>query len=242
MICRNCGKMVLPDDGHIIDSAFYCEECSVECIECGEYILKEAATETYDGNFICEDCYYDNYFTCEDCGKVYPSEDCHWIADEGKDVCNKCLDNYYKCEACHKYFSREGVCETYDEYWVCNECFRNSYRTCEDCGRAVSDDDYYYNEIDRCNYCPDCEGNHQYSIYNYHDYEDFCKRQIYGETGTKEFFGLEIEVSGDSAYADDFLAIVPDVVLMHDGSIEEGFEIVTEPMTRGYISENSCQI
>lgn len=87
MICRNCGKMVLPDDGHIIDSAFYCEECSVECIECGEYILKEAATETYDGNFICEDCYYDNYFTCEDCGKVYPSEDCHWIADEGKDVC-----------------------------------------------------------------------------------------------------------------------------------------------------------
>lgn len=61
MICRNCGKMVLPDDGHIIDSAFYCEECSVECIECGEYILKEAATETYDGNFICEDCYYDNY-------------------------------------------------------------------------------------------------------------------------------------------------------------------------------------
>lgn len=237
MICRNCGKMVLPKEGHIIDSTFYCNECSVECSECGEYILKEVAKETYDGDFICEDCYEDNYYTCENCGKVCHLEDCYWIADEEKYVCNKCLDNYYKCEACHKYFSREGVCETYDENWVCNECFRNSYRPCEDCGRAVSDDDYYYNEIDRCNYCPDCEGNHQYSIYNYHDYEDFCKRQIYGETGTKEFFGLEIEVSGDSAYADDFLAIVPDVVLMHDGSIEEGFEIVTEPMTRGYISE-----
>ena len=54
---------------------------------------------------------------------------------------------------------------------------------------------------------------------------------------TKEFFGLEIEVSGDPDYADDFLARVPDVVLMHDGSIDEGFEIVTEPMTRGYIAE-----
>lgn len=238
MICRTCGKMVLPEDGHIIDSTFYCDNCLVKCNECGEYILKEAAKETYDGAFICEDCYEGNYFKCKDCGKVYPVEYYYWIVDKAKCVCNKCLDNYYECEFCNKYFSKDSVSETYNENWVCDECFHNSYRACDNCGRAVHNNDYYYNEIDRCDYCPNCKEERKSPIYAYHDYSSFCKKQVYGETGTKEFFGLEIEVAGEPDYADDFLRLVPDVVLMHDGSIDEGFEIVTEPMTRGYIAEN----
>lgn len=237
MICRNCGKMILPNAGHIIDGKFYCNECVVECANCGDYILKDDAIETHDGDLICENCKENDYYTCEDCGGVYHLDNSHWITDKGKYVCNKCLEDYYKCEACNKYFSRENVRETYDENWVCYDCYDNSYRTCEDCGRAVHDEDYYYNERDGASYCPNCEEYHQSPIYNYHDYDCFCKKQVYGETGTKEFFGLEIEVSGDPDYADEFLGIVPDVVLMHDGSIDEGFEIVTEPMTRGYIAE-----
>lgn len=239
MICRDCGKMVLPKEGHIIDGEFYCNDCIVKCIECGEYILKDDAIKTHDGEFICESCKEDNYYTCEDCGELYHQNDLTWIEDKQMYVCETCLDgNYYKCECCNKYFSSNGCYETYDHNWVCSDCYDNSYRTCEDCGLAVHDDDYYYNESDGCSYCPDCEGNHQSSIYGYHDYECFCKKQVYCETGTKEFFGLEIEVSGDSDYADEFLDIVPDVVLMSDSSINGGgFEIVTEPMTRGYIAE-----
>lgn len=237
MICRECGKMVLPQEGHIIDGEFYCNDCTVKCEECGDYILKEDAVEIHSGDFICESCLDDNYYSCDDCGEIHHRDDMTWIEDKEKYVCKSCLDNYYECECCNNYFSSSGCYETYDHNWVCSDCYDNHYRTCEDCGRAVHDDDYYYNEIDGCNYCPNCEGNHQSSIYNYHDYDYFSKKQIYGETGTKEFFGLEIEVSGDSDYADEFLGIVPDVVLMHDGSIDEGFEIVTEPMTRGYIAE-----
>lgn len=237
MICKDCGKMVLPKDGHIIDGEFYCNDCTVQCSDCGEYILKDDAIKTHDGDLICESCNDNDYFTCEDCGEIYPCDDSHWIEDKEKCVCDNCLDNYYECEACHKYFSRDGVYETYDEKYVCEKCYDYDYRTCEDCGLAMHCDDSYYNEIDDCNYCPNCEDKHTSSIYSYHDYDCFCKKQVYGETGTKEFFGLEIEVSGDPDYADDFLGLVPDVVLMHDGSIDRGFEIVTEPMTRGYIAE-----
>lgn len=237
MICKDCGKMVLPKEGHIIDGEFYCDDCTVKCSDCGEYILKDDAIKTHDCDLICEDCKDNDYFTCEDCGEVYPCDDSHWIEDKEKCVCDSCLENYYECEACHKYFSRDGVYETYNENYVCNKCYDYDYRTCEDCGLAMHYDDSYYNEIDECNYCPNCEDKHTNSIYSYHDYDCFCKKQVYGETGTKEFFGLEIEVSGDPDYADNFLNLVPDVVLMHDGSIDRGFEIVTEPMTRGYIAE-----
>lgn len=237
MICKDCGKMVLPKDGHIIDGEFYCNDCTVQCSDCGEYILKDDAIKTHDGDLICEDCKDNDYFTCEDCGEIYPCDDSHWIEDKEKCVCDNCLDNYYECEACHKYFSRDGVYETYNENYVCDKCYDYDYRTCEDCGLAMHYDDSYYNEIDECNYCPNCEDKHTNSIYSYHDYDCFCKKQVYGETGIKEFFGLEIEVSGEPDYADDFLNLVPDVVLMHDGSIDRGFEIVTEPMTRGYIAE-----
>ena len=238
MICRNCGKMVLPNNGHILDGAFYCNECVITCADCGDYVLKDDVIETHDGDLICESCKENDYFTCEDCGEVYHLDDSYWIKNKGKYVCEKCLDRYYECENCHSLFSRDGVYETYDEHWVCDECFDNSYRSCENCGRAVHDDDYYYNERNGCDYCPDCKDSHISSIYGYHGYNSFSKKQVYGETGTKEFFGFEIEVSGEPDYADDFLDLVPDVVLMYDSSIGEGFEIVTEPMTRGYIAEN----
>ena len=238
MICKNCGKMVLPKEGHIIDGEFYCSECVIECANCGDYILKDEAIETHDGDFICEYCCENNYFTCQDCREVYFLADSHWITNIEKSVCNKCLEHYYRCESCHRYFPRDDVYETYDANWVCDDCFERSYNTCEDCGRAVHNEDSYFNESEGYDYCPNCEDYHKSPIYSYHDYNCFCKKQVYGETGTKEFFGLEIEVSGDPDYADDFLNLVPDVVLMHDGSIDEGFEIVTEPMTRGYIAEN----
>lgn len=239
MICKECGKMVLPENGHIIDGEFYCDECTVVCDECGDYILKDNAIETHEGKLICESCKDDCYFTCEDCGEIYHCDDSYWVDDKEKTVCNNCIDNYYECENCHKYFSEYDVYHTYDDNWVCTSCYDYHYRTCEDCGRVMHDDDSYYNDRDGYCYCPNCEDRHKCndSIYKYHEFDDFCKKQALGEIGSKEFFGFEIEVSGDEDYADKFLDIVPDVVLMYDGSVDEGFEIVSQPMTRKYIDE-----
>lgn len=231
--------MVLPKDGHIIECEFYGNECTVECNDCGDYILEDNAVKTADGSLICENCRDDAYYTCEYCGELYYQDDLVFIEDKQIYVCKTCADKYYhKCENCNKYFSRDGVYDTYDENYVCVTCADEHYTRCDDCGTWVHYNEYIHNEYSDNYYCPNCADEYSEPIYDYHDYEDFCKKQIYGETGTKEFFGLEIEVSGDRYYADEFLGIVPDVVLMNDSSIEGGgFEIVTEPMTRGYITE-----
>ncbi len=239
MICRDCGKMVLPKEGHIIDGEFYCEDCTVKCIECGEYILKDDAIEIYNGDYICESCRDDYYYTCEDCGEIHHQDDMTWIEDKQMYVCDSCLDgNYYQCEYCEHWYSSDNVNETYEGKWVCDDCFERHYYTCGDCGYAVFQDEAYYNENDECDYCPNCEGKHPESIYKYHDFEDFECQSTSNEDDTEEYFGFELEVSGDRGYADEFSDMTSDVVLMNDGSIDGGgFEIVTQPMTRRYFRE-----
>lgn len=239
MICRDCGKMVLPKEGHIIDGEFYCEDCTVKCIECGEYILKDDAIEIYNGDYICESCRDDYYYTCEDCGEIHHQDDMTWIEDKQIYVCDSCLDgNYYRCEYCERYYSKDSVRETYDNNWVCDDCYENHYYTCEDCGYAVFQEDAYYDEDDECDYCPNCYHNHPESIYSYHNFYDFECQSTCNEEDTNEYFGFELEVSGDRCYADEFADMTSDVVLMNDGSIiDGGFEIVTQPMTRKYFRE-----
>lgn len=231
--------MILPKNGHIIESNFYCNDCCVKCEDCGDFILKDNAFETHDGFIICENCKDENYYFCVKCEKLIHCDDAIYIEDTNEYVCNNCSEiYYYKCECCNKYFSQSGIYETYDNNWVCKNCYEDSYETCDDCNKAVPNDYAYFNENNDCYYCPNCQENHYSNIYDYHNYEDYCKKQMYGETAIKEFFGLEIEVSGDRNYADNFLNLVPDVILMNDSSIYDGgFEIITEPMTRKYISE-----
>lgn len=229
--------MVLPEFGHIIDEEFYCDECTVKCSDCGEYILKEDAIETGYGNLICEYCRDEDYYACEDCGEIYRRNDMTWIENMDTFVCDDCLDSYYKCECCEKWFSSRGVRETYDGNWVCDDCSCDYY-TCADCGYLVHSDEAIYDENNDCDYCPNCEDKHPESIYNYHSFEDFECQTTSNEEDTKEYFGFELEVSGDRSYANEFAKMTPDVVLMNDSSIcGGGFEIVSQPMTRGYFKE-----
>lgn len=238
MICNECGRMVLPEEGHIIDGEFYCDDCTVQCTDCGEYILKDDAIETHDGDLICETCRDNDYYVCDDCGEIFSSDDLTPIEDTGYYVCYDCLSDYYRCECCGKYYSSRRVRETYDEHWVCDDCSSDSYYTCSGCGYLVHQDDATYNESEDADYCPHCADRHPDSIYDYHDYDDFEYQATSDEEDTKEYFGFELEVSGDRSYADEFYALTPDIVLMNDGSIEGGgFEIVSQPMTRQYFKE-----
>ena len=233
MICKECGKMVLPSDGHIVDGSFYCNDCTVTCEECGEVFLTEDTYETEDGNFVCEDCRSENYYYCDDCGKLVHSDNITWIKEVNYPVCDNCLRNYHKCECCGDYFTSSHGDDTYDENWVCYHCAEYYYSACSDCGNYVHYEDS--EDIGDYTYCPNCAGNHSSSIYDYHCFNSFSKLETKEEPATEEYFGFELEVSGDRYYADEFSNIVEDVVLMNDSSIEDdGFEIVTQPMTRNY--------
>lgn len=239
MICKSCGKMITFCQGKIIDHEFYCDDCIVKCDNCGEYVLEENSSETDNGDVICKECKDNEYSICEHCGALLRHEDLIEIQAQGIWVCQDCANkHYYECECCGKYFVREDGRETFDNHWVCDDCCTFNYRICDDCGYAVHIDVAEYSESDEVDYCPDCAKEHPDCIYGYHEYDAFHKLKTKEEINPNEYFGLEIEVSGNRTYADEFLNIVPNVVLMSDSSIEDGgFEIVTEPMTRKFLND-----
>jgi DNA-directed RNA polymerase subunit RPC12/RpoP len=111
----------------------------------------------------------------------------------------------------------------------------NNYYRCEDCGRLVDSDDAQH--IGSNIYCGDCAP----SRIAIHDYGYKPAPKFYGSANSNApFMGVELEVDHGSKCTDCARTLTklnkPDVLLYckHDGSLDEGVEIVTHPMTLEY--------
>lgn len=209
------------------------------CKECGQVIIDEdVAYRDWNGDYICEDCFIERYFYCEKCGAIEPFENAICVDDMY--ICEDCANKYYyKCSDCGEYI-KDPVIDSNGTV-LCEECYENSYHICDQCGEFV-----YANEANwrddgcYCDYCfsefsPD-------DIFEYHGYNDW---QLLATTTTDSLtvdnIGLEIEVSKQDGKitqddTDEVMnLLLNDGVLMRDNSLKNGFEIVTEPMTREYV-------
>jgi hypothetical protein len=117
------------------------------------------------------------------------------------------------------------------ESW-CVYCAENYSSWCEDC------DEYFANGCDAC-------GNTR-EIHDYNYRPDPIFRSLVGES-TKLYFGIEIEtevgrggydIGTCSEYASNILEHEYDIAyLKHDGSLNNGFEIVTHPASHAYYKQ-----
>ena len=237
MICRVCGALVGKNHFMVIDGDVVCDDCYVFCEECDEPVIITDAIDTRNG-YVCE-CCLDNYYTrCYNCDEYVRSEDVTYIDDEH--YCSDCVDELYTtCDDCGELI-RHSRTYNVSRGEVCERCYEN-YVECNDCGRIRHNEDMFWSDRDDCYYCEDCYNNHNSVIYGYHDFNDFRLRRTADDiqNNNEIGFGFELEVEGDEDYAEDFLDIMGgerDLVLMHDGSVD-GFEIVTQPMTKNYFEE-----
>lgn len=247
-VCSNCGKLHSLHDGYVIDGQFYCPDCFVRCENCSEILPKDKAIETHDGNFICSDCRDDYYYYCDDCGELFHNDDLHLAHDNrGHEiyVCENCLEyNYFQCDDCQEYYHINFDHISDDNRYICGNCW-DDYTTCSNCGEILHIDDSYWSERDECSYCECCYNsfkNQKVKSYGYTPYLNFLKTDTDNSNSIKDllYFGLEIEVSGCSDHADNFLNYFADdeneIFLTEDGSIpDDGFEITTQPMTYNYL-------
>ena len=238
MICRVCGALVGENHFMIINGDVVCDDCYVICEECNEPVILSEATETENG-YVCSDCLDNYYYQCYECGDYVHQDNKTYADDEA--YCESCRDKYLtQCEDCGNWLRNS---DTYDVEYnkrVCRSCYED-YRECDDCGRIYHIDDIHWDDHNECYYCDECYDSHSKIIYDYHSFNDFSLRRTADDINNNNeiAFGFELEVEGYESYAEDFLEIMGgerDLVLMHDGSVE-GFEIVTQPMTKNYFEE-----
>lgn len=253
MKCDICGELHPLNKGKIIQGSghtyFVCDDCDPDnyaiCDDCGELVEVDRTYTTHDNRIICENCYESNdYFTCERCGKIV--EDCHivHIKDTEEYVCDDCADeNYYRCMECGEWYSGARIISDSNNQHLCEDCYCDNYYTCADCGEFVHQDNAFWDEATDDMYCEYCYSTNIGSqvINSYHSNDDWtvhCTEDEYNDyMSDKLTLGLEIEVAGSAKCAEGFMDKVDNdlIYLERDGSVA-GFEIITQPMTRQYVT------
>lgn len=172
---------------------------------------------------------------CEICREEFdPGE---LVEFGGMQLCPECLGTSTSvCDRCGARIFREDNAGD-DEITLCRACFENHYVRCSCCNRIIREVDAYYGDDDTplCYAC-EHERSSRYAVqpYGYKPAPIFC-----GEG--ERFFGVELELDcgGESdANARKLMEIAnfgeERVYIKHDGSLDDGFEVVTHPMTLDY--------
>lgn len=174
---------------------------------------------------------------CCVCGSLHPVEEMTKFDDDY--LCSACVNTEtVLCRECGERIWRDD--NSGDENMpLCQSCYDKRYTSCVDCGRTIRQDDAYYLDEDdydaRCYACHCRHADHQ----TIHDYY-YKPEPIFLGNGYR-FFGVELEIDDGGEYNSNASKIVDTancgqerVYCKHDGSLNEGFEIVTHPMTLDY--------
>ena len=176
---------------------------------------------------------------CSNCGEVLSPDEIHEF--DGEYYCLNCLDDMtFVCDCCgNREYNDDEV--TDGNISICQSCYDNDYYRCEACNRLVYRDDVYYlNDNDDDPYCYDCYSERAGRTIREYSYKP---SPIFYGTGTR-FLGVELEVDEgghSNSNAKEILGIANDIedrmYIKSDGSINDGFEMVTHPMSLQYHKE-----
>lgn len=179
-------------------------------------------------------------YICSNCGQELPAS--QRIEFDGQELCPLCLEETTViCSRCGDRIwndDNEGTAETP----LCGSCYDRYYTTCSRCGTLIHIHDACYardDEDEENPYCRNCFTR----IDSHHGIQDYYYKPnpiFYGEGN--RFFGVELEIDcggEDSESADELMKIankgeIEHLYCKHDGSLDDGFELVSHPMTLDY--------
>lgn len=250
--CACCGAIVkIADCAVVANGDLVCGECLDreygQCDECGEWFPCDELTETGNGYNVCESCLDDGYFCCEDCGTWYPETDVVVVNPDTRAVgyvCEDCAErNYRRCDDCGRYFDDDHIAFSDAYHDICTNC-SDDWCSCSCCGEVMRVSNAVYDD-DSCEYyCADCAPDSRLHSYGYKP------DPVFGTTGSDDglssylgealTFGVELECDGGDSVSDalaDISRITDRCYCKHDGSLSDGYEIVTHPGTLAWHKE-----
>jgi len=174
------------------------------CSCCAAQINEDDDFEVVNGEVVCEECYEHHTTVCDRCGSVIWSADSY--GDEYTNLCSSCYHNHYvRCCCCDALLHEDDAYNLEGDSY-CGECYRD--------------------EVDKCR--------------SIHDYGWKPEPIFYGDDSSR-YFGVELEIDcagKDSDNADEILSIAnkenEHIYIKGDGSLDDGLEIVTHPMSLEY--------
>ena len=177
-------------------------------------------------------------FLCAHCGGRYliPFQ----ISFGDTELCRDCAEETtVVCADCGTRIRREDNAGDADTP-LCRDCFARHYDHCVRCGRTVRRLYALYENGDdeeRYPYCPACyeqrgEGIHEYS---------YKPTPIFYGVGPR-YFGVELEIDEGGEYDRNARLVMnvgntegrEHIFCKHDGSLDDGFEVVSHPMSIDY--------
>ena len=211
----------------------HCEDCGAiffdqELIE-DDQIIHLIRSSDLGINGHCNDCLPHDYIQCADCGRIIDRYDDDYAEVDGDIICDDCLRNgdYYRCDCCGEWFSSDS----YDAQFPGDNCY-----CCADC--AENDGWYWSERYDEWRSEPDNEVDDIITDYHSHDYCPIGDEYRRKNQKHDLYIGRETEVDGQNRYDYDedyyygLERLLGDTCFFEtDGSLVEGFEIITQPMT-----------
>lgn len=180
----------------------------------------------------------ENKIYCSHCGTVIDTDDYEeW---NGQIVCSDCIEQYtVTCDCCGaRIWNEDAYGDDYTS--LCSHCYHNYYTRCSNCDCLPHEDDAYH--LDGYDYCHDCYEEERDKCQYIHDYGYKPEPIFYGDG--KRYFGIELEIDGagkGSDYAEELLDIAnmrdEHIYIKTDGSLDDGMELVSHPMTLEYHKE-----
>ena len=170
---------------------------------------------------------------CANCGIEHPLDTMYQV--EGDWLCESCADRLtVVCDYCNERIYEENAVED-DTHTLCDHCFDEYYIRCEDCGRIISRDRAYWDNDDNV-YCSSCWDEHNDIIHEYNYTPDL----VFHGKGLRHF-GVELEIDNGGTVnnnaqklLDIANASAENLYIKTDGSLDDGMELVTHPMTLEY--------
>ena len=174
---------------------------------------------------------------CDSCGRI-PAE-AALIPFDGQLLCPACLEQATTlCSHCgSRIWNEENAGDSQTP--LCQRCYDRCYTSCVQCGQLIRETDAFYPGDDTDEpYCQSCWTRREQDV-AIHDYY-FKPDPIFYGTGPR-YFGVELEIDGageDRSNARQLLELAnrsaQHIYIKHDGSLDDGLEIVTHPMTLSY--------
>ena len=230
--CVGCGKPFeaseMVEDGY---GGLYCKECIknlIKCQHCKKFHYPEDF-EAFNGDMYCPVCWEELIHSCDNCGTVCFRDDLLTAPDDSL-ICQCCYGStVIDCANCTNGCMRNDSWYTRDGL-VCERCYSDHYFECEECGDNVHEDEGYDGV---CNSCSESGDNDSHGVHS-HSYKPtpiFLKK----EGDDDLFLGVELEVDeGGDDVPSSVAEIDMPVYFKGDGSISNGFEIVSHPCTLNY--------